>query len=103
MVYKGIRDLRKDNDLRQKDLALNLCCSQQVYSNYELGQRDVPGDILIKLSKFHNVSLLIIFLESATTQKYKKSTQTGAFFYNKPNAHSTAKATITTKSEIIKP
>ena len=57
MVYKRIRDLREDNDLTQKELAKALCCSQQVYSNYELGQRDIPTDILIKLSSFYNVSV----------------------------------------------
>ena len=56
-MYKRIRDLREDNDLMQKDLAKALNCSQQVYSNYELGQRDIPTDILIKLSAFYNVSV----------------------------------------------
>ena len=55
-MYKRIRDLREDNDLTQKILAQKLNCSQQVYSNYELGQRDIPTDILIKLSAFYNVS-----------------------------------------------
>ena len=55
MQYKRIRDLREDNDLTQKDLAKALSCSQQVYSNYELGQRDIPTDILIKLSVFYKV------------------------------------------------
>ena len=32
-------------------------CSQQVYSNYELGQRDIPTDILIKLSEIYHVSV----------------------------------------------
>ena len=57
MVYKRIRDLREDRDLTQKDVARALNCSQQVYSNYELGQRDIPTDILIKLSAIHNVSV----------------------------------------------
>lgn len=57
MMYRRIRDLREDKDLTQKQLALILNCSQQVYSNYELGQRDVPTDILIKLSNFYNVSV----------------------------------------------
>lgn len=56
-MYKRIRDLREDKDLTQKQLASVLNCSQQVYSNYELGQRDIPTDILIKLSKFYNVSV----------------------------------------------
>lgn len=55
-MFKRIRELREDNDLTQKQLAKELNCSQQVYSNYELGQRDIPTDILIKLSKFYSVS-----------------------------------------------
>ena len=57
MLYRRIRDLREDRDLTQKKLAQVLNCSQQVYSNYELGQRDIPTDILIKLSAFYNVSV----------------------------------------------
>ncbi len=56
-MYKRIRDLREDHDLTQKQLAKELNCSQQVYSNYELGQRDIPTDILKKLSEFYNVSI----------------------------------------------
>ena len=55
-MYQRIRNLRKDKDLKQRQVADYLNCSQQVYSNYELGQRDIPTDILIKLSDFYNVS-----------------------------------------------
>lgn len=55
-MFKRIRALREDNDFTQKQIAEKLNCSQQVYSNYELGQRDIPTDILIKLSKLYNVS-----------------------------------------------
>lgn len=55
-MYRRIRDLREDRDLTQKQLAAILNCSQQVYSNYELGQRDIPTDILIKLAKFYSVT-----------------------------------------------
>ena len=55
-MYRRIRDLREDHDITQKEMAKILNCSQQVYSNYELGQRDIPTDILIKLSLFYNVS-----------------------------------------------
>ena len=56
-MYRRIRDLREDRDLKQRQLAEFLNCSQQVYSNYELGQRDVPTDILIRLSDFYGVSV----------------------------------------------
>lgn len=38
-------------------MAKKLNCSQQVYSNYELGQRDIPTDILIRLAEIHHVSV----------------------------------------------
>ena len=47
MVFQRIRDMREDADLKQNDMAKILHCSQQAYSNYELGQRDIPTDILI--------------------------------------------------------
>ncbi len=56
-MYQRIRDLREDQDLKQWQLAEYLNCSQQVYSNYELGQRDIPTDVLIKLANFYHVSI----------------------------------------------
>ena len=56
-MYSRIRALREDNDYTQKKMAEVLHCSQQVYSNYELGQRDIPTDVLIKLSAFYHVSV----------------------------------------------
>lgn len=70
-MFKRIRELREDRDLTQKELAKALNCSQQVYSNYELGQRDIPTDILIKLSTLYNVSADYI-LEISDNQKINK-------------------------------
>lgn len=56
-MYRRIRDLREDHDFTQNYVAKFLSCSQQAYSNYELGQRDIPTDILIKLSALYNVSI----------------------------------------------
>ena len=56
-MYQRIRDLREDHDLLQRELAAYLNCSQRTYSNYELGQRDIPTDVLIKLSNYYNVSV----------------------------------------------
>ena len=56
-MYPRLRDLREDRDLKQRELAAYLCCSQQVYSNYELGQRDIPTDVLIQLSALYHVSV----------------------------------------------
>ena len=55
-MYRRIRDMREDNDLFQKDLAKYLQCSQVSYSHYELGKRDIPTDVLIKLAAFYHTS-----------------------------------------------
>ena len=55
-MYKRIRELREDNDLLQKQLAEYLHCSQVAYSRYELGTRDIPTQVLIKLAKYYNTS-----------------------------------------------
>ena len=56
-MYHRIRDLREDNDLRQIDMATYLNCSQVCYSHYEKGKRDIPTDVLIKLSNYYNTSV----------------------------------------------
>ena len=56
-MYRRIRDLREDADLTQaKKIAQILFCSQSAYSGYELGQRDIPTDTLIRLARFHNTT-----------------------------------------------
>lgn len=56
-MYRRIRDLREDHDLLQKDLAAYLHCAQVSYSHYELGKRDIPTDVLIKLALFYETSV----------------------------------------------
>lgn len=56
MAYQRIKNLREDADLTQKEVCEYLHCSQQVYSDYELGKLDIPTDVLIRLSKFYKVS-----------------------------------------------
>ena len=56
MMYPRIRDLREDADLTQKEVAQMLSCTQQAYSYYELGKRDIPTDVLIKLADIHQTT-----------------------------------------------
>lgn len=55
-MYKRIYELREDNDLKQREIAKILNCSQRVYSNCERGDLDIPTEILIKLAKHYDVS-----------------------------------------------
>ena len=52
-----IRDLREDNDLKQKTIAELLGTTQQVYSRYENGTNEIPLHHIITLARFYNVSL----------------------------------------------
>lgn len=55
-LVKRLYDLRTDNDLLQSDVAKKLGISQQYYSAYETGKRELPVRHLIKLCEFYNVS-----------------------------------------------
>lgn len=55
-MYPQLKALRKQAKLKQKDIAAYLNCSQQVYSNYELGQRDIPTEYLIKLAQLYRTT-----------------------------------------------
>ena len=57
MIFTRIRDLREDSDLSQREMAEILNCSQQTYSNYELGQREIPIAVLIRLALYHKTSV----------------------------------------------
>ena len=68
-MYQRIRDLREDHDYKQRQIAEYLHCSQQVYSNYELGQRDIPTEILIKLSNLYDVSIDYLFGQTSNPKR----------------------------------
>ena len=75
MVFERIRDLREDNDLKQKDLAEYLNCSQVSYSYYEIGRRDLPISTLIRLAEYYNCSTdyLLGLTDEKTPYPKKKS------------------------------
>lgn len=54
--YPRLRDLREDADLKQKEIAAILGIDQRVYSNYEIGKREIPTHILIKLADYYKTS-----------------------------------------------
>lgn len=54
--FPRLRDLREDNDKTQSQIAELLMITQQQYSLYEKGYRDIPIDLLMKLADFYDVS-----------------------------------------------
>ncbi len=56
VIDMRLKDLREDADLKQKEIAEYLHIKQNTYSQYENNQRQLPIDVLVKLSKFYKVS-----------------------------------------------
>lgn len=52
-----IRDLREDNDLKQKQIAEFLLCDQSLYSKYERNERPLPLEYADKLADYYGVSV----------------------------------------------
>lgn len=55
-MYKRIQELREDNDKTQKEIAILLGTSQQYYSQYENGKREITVERIIKLAKYYKTS-----------------------------------------------
>ncbi len=72
-MYARIRNLREDADLYQKDLAELLKCTQVCYSNYEMGKRDIPTDVLIQLARFYNTSIDYLLGETDVRAPYPRN------------------------------
>ncbi len=52
-----LKDLREDNDVKQKELADYLNIKQNTYSQYENGKREIPLETLWKLADYYNTSV----------------------------------------------
>ena len=57
MYIKRLKDIREDNDLLQKQIAIILEITRQQYGLYEKGKRTIPLEKLIKLAEFYNTSI----------------------------------------------
>lgn len=72
-MYRRIRDLREDHDLLQKEIADYLQCTQVSYSHYELGKRDIPTDVLLKLADYYHTSVDYLLGRTDVKSPYPKS------------------------------
>lgn len=57
MKFQRLRDLREDHDLKQADVAKLLQTTQEQYSLYERGEREMPMRHFMTLAQYYNVSL----------------------------------------------
>lgn len=75
MIYKNIRNLREDNDKKQRELAEYLNVSQNTYSQYENGVLSLSPEILIKLADYYNTSVDYLLGRTNEKKPYKKITK----------------------------
>nr|QGT51034.1 transcriptional regulator [uncultured Firmicutes bacterium] len=72
MKYR-IRDLREDNDLNQEQVAKILHIHQTTYSDYELGNLNVPASVLDILADFYETSIDYLVGRTDEKKPYPKS------------------------------
>lgn len=68
--YPRIKDLREDHDFSQEDVSKYLGMKQPQYSRYERGLRDIPTDVLIKLSNLYQTSIDYILGQTDNQKRY---------------------------------
>ena len=56
IMLENLRGLREDRDLKQKDMAKILQVHQTTYSDYELGNLNIPISTLIQLATYFKTS-----------------------------------------------
>lgn len=56
-IYKRIKDLREDRDLKQSEIAKILNTTQSYYAQYENGKRQIPFERMVDIAEFYDVSL----------------------------------------------
>ncbi len=71
MVFKNLRAIREDRDLRQADLAKVLNVSQNTYSQYENGVISLTAETLIKLARFYGVSVDYLLDQTSDPTPYR--------------------------------
>lgn len=68
-----LREIRKDRDIKQEDVAKALGIKRQQYSEYEIGKRLIPLHYISDLADFYNVSVDYLIGRTDTKEPYKKS------------------------------
>lgn len=56
MIFRHLRELREDNDYKQREIAAVLGVSQNTYSQYENGVIALTDEIILKLANFYSVT-----------------------------------------------
>ena len=69
-MQNRIRDLREDHDLTQQQLADAIGITQRKYSYLETGTQQLTDEILVKLSRYYNVSIDYLLMQTSHKNRY---------------------------------
>lgn len=72
MILERLRDLRKDKDLTQQNIADYLHINQRTYSRYENNQRMIPYEILSALADLYATSVDYLIGRTDEKKPYPK-------------------------------
>ena len=53
----GLKEIRKQRNLNQQKVAMDLNISREALSHYENGKREPSLTLLLKMSEYYNVSI----------------------------------------------
>ncbi|MCL2486372.1 MAG: helix-turn-helix domain-containing protein [Oscillospiraceae bacterium] len=73
MIFRRVKDLREDNDYKQKQLADYLYVKQSTYSDYENGKINIPVEALTRLADFYNTSVDYLLGRTDDKKPYPRS------------------------------
>jgi len=66
---KGLKEIRKQKNLNQLKVALDLNISREALSHYENGKREPSLEMLVKMSEYFNVSINYLITGKEFTKK----------------------------------
>lgn len=72
MIFRNIRALREDRDIKQREIAQILGVSQNTYSQYENGIIAFTDQVLLKLADFYGVSIDYLMDRTQIQEPYPK-------------------------------
>ncbi|MBQ9781421.1 MAG: helix-turn-helix transcriptional regulator [Clostridia bacterium] len=67
----GLKEIRKQRNVTQQKVALDLAISREALSYYENGRRSPDVDMLVKLADYFNVTVDFLIFGSENSRKSK--------------------------------
>ena len=65
-----LKELRVDRDLTQRQVATAIGITQRKYSSLETGVQPLTDEILVRLSRFYQVSIDYLLCQSDRPERY---------------------------------